>query len=124
MFGTFLGRLRIIRRLWTLADIQGHFPCLLTHSNHVTTSIHSGKKHLPKVWGGGMAPWPPPWLRHCDHINRSCSCRTRSIDHQRVRRYAPFHSIETCARMALRESVWMFFAYNKMLGRTEMRTRD
>ena len=39
--------------------IQGHFPCLLTHSNHVTTSIHSGKKHLPKVWGGPWPPWPP-----------------------------------------------------------------
>ena len=22
------------------------------------------KKHLPKVWGGAMAPWPP-WLRDC-----------------------------------------------------------
>ena len=39
--------------------IQGHFPCLLTHSNHVTTSIHSAKKHLPKVWGA-MAPLAPP----------------------------------------------------------------
>ena len=53
ILGTFSGHLRIIRRLWTLAKIQGHFPCLLTHSNHVTTSIHSGKKHLTKVW-------PPP----------------------------------------------------------------
>ena len=49
-FFTFSGHLRITRRLWTLAEIQAHFPCLLTHSNHVTTSIHSGKKHLPKVW--------------------------------------------------------------------------
>ena len=61
-----------------------------------------------------------------DHINRSCSCRPRSIDHQRVRRYAPFHSIETCARMALRDSFFklMFFAYKKMLGQIETRTRD
>ena len=59
-----------------------------------------------------------------DHINRSCSCRTHSIDHRRVRRSAPFHSIETCARLALRDCLWMFFAYKKMLGRTETRTRD
>ena len=44
----------------TLAEIQGLFPCLLTHSNHVTTSIHSGKKHLQKVWGGPWPPCPPP----------------------------------------------------------------
>ena len=30
---------------------SGHFPRLLTHTNHVPTSIHSGKKHLTKVWG-------------------------------------------------------------------------
>ena len=59
-----------------------------------------------------------------DHINRSCACQTRSIDHQRVRRYSPFHSIETCARMAIRDSLLMFFAYKKILGRTETRTRD
>ena len=59
-----------------------------------------------------------------DHITRSCYCRTRSMDHQRVRRHAPFHSLETCARMALRDSLWMFFAYTKMLVRTEIRTRD
>ena len=47
-----------------------------------------------------------------DHINRSC-CRTRSIDHQRVQSYVPFHSIETCARMAIRDSLWKFFAYKK-----------
>ena len=58
--GTFSGHLRIIRRLWTLAGIQAHFPCLLTHSSHVTTSIHSGKKNLPKVWGGHGPPGPPP----------------------------------------------------------------
>ena len=58
VFGTFSGHLRIIRRFWTLAEIQGHFPCLLTRSNHVTTSINSGKKHLPKVWGGAKN-WPP-----------------------------------------------------------------
>ena len=46
ILGTFSAHLRIVRRLWTLAEVQGHFPCLLTHSNHVTTSIHSGKKHL------------------------------------------------------------------------------
>ena len=63
IFGTFSSHLRIIRRLWKLAEIQGHFPCLLTHSNHVTTSIHSGEKHLPKVWGGAWPPCPP-WLRH------------------------------------------------------------
>ena len=39
----------------------------------------------------------------------SCSCPTRSIDHQRVRRYAPFHSIETCARMVLRDSLMNVF---------------
>ena len=65
-----------------------------------------------------------PICRCYDHINRSCSCLTRSIDHQQVRRYAPFHSMETCARLALRDSLWMFFAYKKMLGRTETRTRD
>ena len=48
-----------------------------------------------------------------DHINRSCSCRPRSIDHQRVRRYAPFHSIETCARMALRDSLINVFRVKK-----------
>ena len=69
----------------------------------------------------------PCWLNLTllyDHINRSCSCRTRSIDHQRVRRSAPFHSIETCARLAHRDSLWMFFAYKKLLDRTETRTRD
>ena len=40
-----------------------------------------------------------------------------------VTAYAPFHSIETCARMALRDSL-MFFAYKKMVGRTETRTHD
>ena len=42
-----------------LTEIQAHFPALLTHSNHVTTSNHSRKKHLPKVWGA-MAPLAPP----------------------------------------------------------------
>ena len=60
IFGTFSGHLRIIRRLWTLAEIQGHFPCLLAHSNHVTTSIHSGKKTFTKSLGGPWPPWPPP----------------------------------------------------------------
>ena len=58
-FHTFSGHLRIARRLWTLTEIQAHFPGLLTHSNHVTTSIHSRKKHLPKVWGG-HGPLAPP----------------------------------------------------------------
>ena len=40
----------------THANSGTHFPGLLTHLNHVTTSIHSRKKHLPKVWGA----WPPP----------------------------------------------------------------
>ena len=42
----------------TLTEIQGHFPRLLTNSNHVTKLIHSGKKHLTKVWGshGPLAP--------------------------------------------------------------------
>ena len=36
---------------------MAHFPGLLTHSNHVTTSINSRKKHLPKVWGArGATP--------------------------------------------------------------------
>ena len=60
IFGTFSGHLRITRRLWTLTEIQTHFPALLTPSNHVTTSIHSRKKHLTKVWGGAWPPWPPP----------------------------------------------------------------
>ena len=59
IFCTFSGHLGIIRRLWTLAEIHGHFPCLLTHSNHLTTSIHSGKKQSPKVWGGHGPPGPP-----------------------------------------------------------------
>ena len=67
--GTFSGHRPITLRLWTLTEIQAHFPDLLTHSNHVTTSIHSTKKHLTKVWGGGMAPWPP-WLRHwCERVH-------------------------------------------------------
>ena len=65
ILGTFSAHLRIIHRLWALAEIQGHFPCLLTHSNRVTTSIHSGKKNLLKLWGGPWPPGPPPWLRHC-----------------------------------------------------------
>ena len=59
ILGTFSGHRRITRRLWTLTEIQAHFPGLLTHSNHVTTSIHSRKKHLSKVWGGPWPPWPP-----------------------------------------------------------------
>ena len=59
IFGTFSGHLRITRRLWTLKEIQAHFPGLITHSSHVTTSIHSRKKHLPNVWGA-MAPLAPP----------------------------------------------------------------
>ena len=34
------------------------------------------------------------------------------------------HSIAKCARVGFRDSLWMFFAYKKMLGRTETRTRD
>ena len=59
IFFTFSGHLQITRRLCTLAQIQGHFPGLLTRSKHVTTSIHSRKKHLQKVWGGPWPPWPP-----------------------------------------------------------------
>ena len=60
--GTFSGHLRIARRLWTLTEIQAHFTGLLTHSNHVTTSIHSRKKHLTRIWGAmaAMAPLAPP----------------------------------------------------------------
>ena len=53
-----------------------------------------------------------------------CACRTRSTDHQRVQRYAPFHSTAICARLGIRDSLWMFFAYKKILGRTETRTRE
>ena len=42
-----------------------------------------------------------------------CACRTRSTDHQRVQRYAPFHSTAICARLGIRDSLWMFFAYKK-----------
>ena len=38
IFATFSGHLRITRRLWTLTEIQAHFPALLTHSNHVTVT--------------------------------------------------------------------------------------
>ena len=31
-------------------------PGLLTHSNHVTTSIHCKKKHFAKVWGAHGPP--------------------------------------------------------------------
>ena len=70
IFGTFSGHLRIIRRLWTLAGFKEHFPCLLSHSNHVTTSIHSGKKHFPKVLGGVtsgpcMCPTPESKTSRC-----------------------------------------------------------
>ena len=64
ILGTFSGHRRVTRRLRTLTQIQAHFPGLLTHSNHVTTSIHSRKINLTKVWGGAWPPWPPPWLRH------------------------------------------------------------
>ena len=59
LFFTFSGRLRVTRRLWTLTEIHGHFPRLLTHSNHVTASLHSAKNKLTKVWGGPWPPWPP-----------------------------------------------------------------
>ena len=59
IFGTFSGHLRIVRRFMDIAEIQGRFPCLLTHSNHVTTSIHSGKKTFNKSLGGPWPPWPP-----------------------------------------------------------------
>ena len=36
----------------------------------------------------------------------------------------PFHSIETCARMALRDSLINVFRVKKKLGRIETRTRD
>ena len=42
-----------------------------------------------------------------------CACRTRSTDHQRVQRYAPFHSTAICTRLGIRDSLWMFFAYKK-----------
>ena len=55
--------------------------------------------------------------------------RWRSID--RDRGYRPFstgrslvHSTDACARPGLRDSYWVFFMYKKMLGRTEVRTRE
>ena len=49
----------------------------------------------------------------------------------RDRRYRPFsmcrslvHSTDTCAGLSIRDSFWVFFAYKKLLGRTEMRTRE
>ena len=53
-----------------------------------------------------------------------CACRTRSTDHQRVQRYAPFHSTDNSATVGIRDSLWMFFSYKKMLGRSETRTRE
>ena len=46
IFLTFSGLLRIARRLWTLTEIQAHFPCLLTHS----------KKNICQKFGGGHGP--------------------------------------------------------------------
>ena len=60
IFGTCSPPVRITRRLWTLTEIRARFPGRLTQSKHVTASIHSRKKHLPKVWGGPWPPWPPP----------------------------------------------------------------
>ena len=73
-FGTISGHLRIARRLWTLTEIQAHFPGLLTHSNHVTTSIHSRKKHLPKVWGGHGPPGPPGYATGLNSQLNAASC--------------------------------------------------
>ena len=53
-----------------------------------------------------------------------CACRTRSTDHQRVQRYAPFHSTDNSATVGIHDSLWMFFSYKKMLGRSETRTRE
>ena len=96
ILGTFSAHLRIIHRLWALAEIQGHFPCLLTHSNRVTTSIHSGKKHLQKVWGGPWPPWPPPgYATGCTGCNRRrqgnvlCSARYYPYSHPCERRSLP-----------------------------------
>ena len=63
----FRGSFLHFRATYASPAVYGHsrkfrhtvLPGLLTHSNHVTTSIRSGKKHLPKVWGG-MAPLAPP----------------------------------------------------------------
>ena len=34
------------------------------------------------------------------------------------------HSTYSCARLGLRDRFWMFFAYKKILGRSETRIRD
>ena len=65
-----------------------------------------------------------PEIKSYAFSNGKALQNNRSIDHQRVWRYAPFHSLETCAKMDLRDSLLMFVAYKIMLGRTETRTRD
>ena len=92
----FSGHLRITLRLWTFTEIQAHFPRLLTHSNHVTTSIHSGKKHLPKV-GGGHGPRAPPLATPLlsIHLHRNMSTiYVYNISHKLVL----FNSLPSCCR--------------------------
>ena len=57
--GTFSGHRQVTRRSLTLTQIQAHLPGLITHSNHVTKSIHS-RKIICQKFGGGMAPLATP----------------------------------------------------------------
>ena len=78
---------------------SGHFPRLLTHTNHVATSIHSGKKHLTKVWGAARRV-KPVFHRACFEADsapilyapytrrvRPCLARIRRGQHRRRIRF-------------------------------------
>ena len=58
---------------------------------------------------------------------RSGSCGSDVAGHSTVMALLPVplvHSTATCPRVGIRDSLNMFFADTKMLGRTETRTRD
>ena len=58
IFFTFSGHLQVTRRLWTLTQIQGHFPGLLTFKP--PNNINSFQKKTFTKSLGGMAPLTPP----------------------------------------------------------------
>ena len=84
--------------------------CRIFQTHHARTRIHPHPHH--RIRSGSMRRWRPSVIKSTPPF--ACSTGIRSWVIQ----------MNTRAGDPISPRVWMFFAYKKLLGRTEKRTRD
>ena len=77
VFCAFSGHLRIVRRLWTLAESSRTLP-MSASTFKPRNNINSFRKKTFTSLGGPWPPWPPPG--YATDPGHACSCQIASVD--------------------------------------------